>query len=274
MKVSLIIAFYKDVEALSLIFAALRYQTYTNFEVVIAEDDEAPETTAFLEKNNDLDTIHIHHPDIDITKNVAQNKAICASNGDYLIFIDGDCVPYSAFIANHVVLAEKGKVLSGRRVNLGSKISGKLRKKELSLLKLEKFYLAYYPILALDATSHIEQGIYLNPNGWMYAALKKRKSNLNILGCNFSCFKKDMVEINGFDESYGHTAVADDTDLQWRFEAYGMKMKSCKFAANIYHLYHYRAPECYESQLTPELELMYERKTIGNYKAHKGLDSH
>lgn len=38
MRVSLIIAVYKDVESLSLIIQALKRQTYKNFEVIIAED--------------------------------------------------------------------------------------------------------------------------------------------------------------------------------------------------------------------------------------------
>lgn len=82
-----------------------------------------------------------------------------------------------------------------------------------------------------------------------------------------------MLEINGFDESYGQTAVADDTDLQWRFEALGLEMKSCKFAANVFHLYHTRAQERYSNVICPELELMYERKKKGNYKATEGLNS-
>ncbi|MFY9082810.1 glycosyltransferase, partial [Aliarcobacter butzleri] len=38
MKISLIIAVYKDVESLELIIESLRNQTYKNFEVIIAED--------------------------------------------------------------------------------------------------------------------------------------------------------------------------------------------------------------------------------------------
>lgn len=275
MKVSIIIAFYKDLEALDLIFSALRRQTYKNFEVVIAEDDDAPETKALLAKQTGLDIIHVYHPNIGRTKPVAQNNAISASTGEYLIFIDGDCVPYSTFVDGHVALAEQGKVLSGRRVNLGMKISAKLRKKTLATATLEKYYLALYPALLLDTeASHIEQGIFLNPRNTLYRITQNRNTNLNILGCNFSCFKSDMTAINGFDESYGETAVSDDTDLQWRFAAYGMQLKSCKFAAVILHLYHYRSPDRYISKLTPELELMYERKKTGSYRAVIGLDQH
>ncbi|WP_294923770.1 hypothetical protein [Sulfuricurvum sp.] len=47
-----------------------------------------------------------------------------------------------------------------------------------------------------------------------------------------------MVAINGFDEGYGETSLSDDTDLDWRFRAAGLKIKSCKNVANQFHLWH------------------------------------
>ena len=41
MQVSLIVAVYKDIEALSLIVKALKLQTYKNFELIIAEDNKS-----------------------------------------------------------------------------------------------------------------------------------------------------------------------------------------------------------------------------------------
>ena len=110
MKVSIIIAFYKDLEALDLIFRALRRQTYKNFEVVVAEDNDAPKTKAFLAAQTGLSIAHVHHPDVGRTKAAAQNKAVCAATGDYLIFIDGDCVPFSTFIEGHVALSAPKRV--------------------------------------------------------------------------------------------------------------------------------------------------------------------
>ena len=40
MLVSVIVAVYKDIEALELIMKSLNYQTYRNFELVVAEDGE------------------------------------------------------------------------------------------------------------------------------------------------------------------------------------------------------------------------------------------
>ena len=48
MKVSVIIAVYKDVEALELIIESLKNQTYKNFEVIIAEDGQDEKMQAFI----------------------------------------------------------------------------------------------------------------------------------------------------------------------------------------------------------------------------------
>ena len=55
MKVSVIIAVYKDVEALELIIESLKNQTYKNFEVVIAEDGQDEKMQAFIKSIKDLD---------------------------------------------------------------------------------------------------------------------------------------------------------------------------------------------------------------------------
>ncbi len=68
--------------------------------------------------------------------------------------------------------------------------------------------------------------------------MASRKRNTSLIGCNFSCFKDDMMAINGFDESYGESSLPDDMDIDWRFRAYGLELYSCKNVANTFHLYH------------------------------------
>ncbi|WP_421847907.1 glycosyltransferase [Marinomonas sp.] len=271
MKVSLIVAVYKDIEALSLIVESLKTQTYKNFELIVAEDNNGDSMREFVNTVNDIEVIHTSQDDIGIRKSRSQNNAILASTGEYLVFIDGDCIPYSTFIENHALLAKQGQVLAGRRVNLGPKYSEKIRAGKMNTLKLEKQFIWRLPSLLKDGQeSHLESGLLLNPKGsifqkWIYPKSPK------ILGCNFSCFKKDLIEINGFDEAYGESALPDDTDIEWRFKAYGLTIRSCKFAANQFHLYHSRT---YRDNIFDDFETMYSRQSQGLYKAQKGLDTH
>lgn len=275
MRVSLITAFYKDIVALNLIIEALKRQEYDDFEFIIAEDNCAPETADYLDSITGIDIIHTTQEDLGIRKAQSMNNGIINSTGEYLIFIDGDCIPHSNFIAAHAELAEAGTVLAGRRVNLGKRFSKLLRKHKLGFHILEKFFPAFYPLLLIDGGTHLEQGFSFRPQGWFYRNLiaKRRKKEVNLLGCNFSCYRSDMLAIDGFDECYGHTAVADDTDLQWRFKAYGLNLKSCKMAANVFHLHH-GARLCRDVDSNAELLKMNHRKHQNNYHAKKGIDSH
>jgi glycosyltransferase involved in cell wall biosynthesis len=138
MRVSVIVAVYKDVEALRLIIEALKGQTYKNFEVVVAEDGENEAMGAYVKSIEGLEVKHTTQEDLGVRKARSQNNAVLASDGEYLIFIDGDCVPYSTFVEGHVALAEKKKVLSGRRVNLPKKLSEMVKNKKVLSIDIEK----------------------------------------------------------------------------------------------------------------------------------------
>jgi len=81
-----------------------------------------------------------------------------------------------------------------------------------------------------------------------------------------------MIAICGYNESYGETALADDADLQWRFEVYGLQMKSCKFVANVFYLYHTRSYRNIDD--TKEIAMMLKKKQMKQFYATLGLDSH
>lgn len=275
MKVSLIIAVYKDVEALSLIIGSLRHQTYKNFEVIVAEDGEDERMSEFVASVKDLDIKHTTQEDLGIRKTRSLNNGILVSTGEFLVFIDGDCIPYSTFLESYVKIAEEGFVFSGRRANLGPKYSNMLRNKAITSLYLESRFVVNYIFIALDSKEgHTEDGLYFSPDGWIYNKfIKNRKASTSILGCNYACFKKDIIAINGYDEGYGETAIGDDTDLEWRFKALGCKIKSAKNVANVFHLYHSRS---FRNRIDTNkyFEIFKENKLNNKFICTFGLSSH
>ena len=239
MKVSVIVSYYKNLETLGFVLESLKRQIYKNFEVVIAEDDNIKETVVFLQKFPELEIIHLTQEDKGNNKIVIQNKAIAAATGEYLIFIDGDMVMFKEFILHQLFIAKKGRILSGRRVHLSQKLTEQVKRKELDLSKIEKYF--YFYVLKdflFDKESRWEQGVSLNPKNLLYKLLSKRVRNAAIIGCNWSCYKEDFVYINGFNEEYGSVPVAMDTDLTWRFIAAGYELFSSKNLANCFHLHH------------------------------------
>ena len=59
-------------------------------------------------------------------KNEKLNKSVSATETDYLIFIDGDCIPHPKFIADHLSLRKKGVFLGGRRIELPLSLTNKI----------------------------------------------------------------------------------------------------------------------------------------------------
>ena len=121
-KATVIISVYKKAKELELILYALSIQTFKDFEIILADDGSGENIlrSYHLVKNilqNRI--IYLTQTDEGFRKNRILNESIRKANTDYLIFIDGDCVPHSEFVKAHIDNIEHETVLCGRRVFLG-----------------------------------------------------------------------------------------------------------------------------------------------------------
>jgi len=178
---------------------------------------------------------HIWQEDKGFRKNKILNKAILKSETDYLIFIDCDCIPHKAFVEGHINKAEQNILLTGRRVNLSQKITNQLTEENV----LNGFFNNHSLKLIIDGlfgnSIDIEKGFYFKSKFLLNYLNRK---NRGILGCNFSLFKEDIVKVNGFDERYQAPSIGEDSDLQFRLELLGVKVRSINHVAVQYHLFH------------------------------------
>src|SRR5437899_7053916 len=118
MTVSLIISTYHRPEALAKVLAGVSRQTRWPGEILIADDGSARPTRGLIEKwknQSQAAVHHIWHADAGFRKTIILNKAIKEARNEYIVFLDGDCVPHAQFIADHEILAEKGFWVQGRR---------------------------------------------------------------------------------------------------------------------------------------------------------------
>jgi GT2 family glycosyltransferase len=238
-KTTIIISVYKDTEALRFILESLGEQTLPADEIIISEDGDSIEMQEFIatKKNRFPHLVHLTQEDDGWWKNKAMNNAIQAASNEYLIFIDGDCVPYSTFIQAHAENAQKGIVLCGKRFELGPKFTERVKKHELTLHDIEKKFLWYLPAMIRDDARHPEDGLTFKSHSFISRQIHKRYVR-HIIGCNWSCYKEDFLKINGFDETYRLPAEGEDVDPSWRFRGVGIELRSCRNNANILHLYH------------------------------------
>lgn len=244
-KISLIISVYRDTKNLKIILDALERQTQKDFEVIISEDCDYEEMKEFVKNcKYSFNIIHSFHEDLGWRKNRALNNALRRVTSEYIIFIDGDCVPHYRFIENHLKFSKRDTVLSGRRVNLGESFSQRIQNGELQTIDLDKSYLSKIFTIKKDPhASFVEEGVYVDSNSLFYKILNRKKRTTTILGCNFSCSKYALEKINGFDEDYIAPGIGEDVDIEWRLRKAGFEFKSLKNLAIQYHLHHERGYE-------------------------------
>ncbi|MGB9774386.1 MAG: glycosyltransferase [Bacteroidota bacterium] len=236
--VSLIVSFYNRVDYLRLVLAALKRQSFQDFQVIIADDGSTKDAVREIEKLSatvPFEMIHVWQEDHGFRKNKILNKAITVAAGNYLIFIDGDCIAHKEFVKEHYSNKAPKTCLTGRRVNLSEGLTN-----QLTPQKIEEGYLETHTAsLIIDSifgkTFDVEQGFYFRSQFLRRIVNRKKRG---ILGSNFSLYKADILSINGFDERYEEPGIGEDTDIQYRLELSGVQMKSLNNIAIQYHLYH------------------------------------
>lgn len=252
-KASLIISVYNNTRNLEFIFYALSIQSFhevmdsnEGFEVLVADDGSDDEMKNFIfewKEKNKFEINHIWQEDKGFRKNKILNECIRQSKTDYLIFIDGDCIPHSDFVKAHFENREKNTALFGRRVYLGKEISDSLTKEKI----LDKNYQKLNLSLVKESLTKSDKGSYNAEEGIVIKNKIIRKlllkSDVGILGSNFSLHKKLIESINGFDENFIGPGYGEDTDVERRLRLYGAKIKSIRNLAIQYHLYHSKTIE-------------------------------
>lgn len=267
--VCLIISVYDNLSALQRILQAVSEQTRLPDQVIVSEDGENSALSHWLTQTQGwpFELLHLTQADRGFRKNLALNRAIAKAKYDWLVFIDGDCVPHPKFIAAHDSARAANTIATGRRVELGPRVSRQLirSKRAWQCLSHALAYWTCWPVLLLDQVKNPEAGI-----NWAWLDRLKRSRSATILGCNFSCSIESMKLINGFNEDFLAAGVGEDSDLQWRFEALQMRFVNLKFSALQYHLHH---PRSYQTS-SRNWEILEETRKQQKVRCEHGLERH
>lgn len=235
---SLIIAVYNKPDILRLVLAACARQSAPDFEVIVADDGSGPavaETVNDAQRRYAYPITHLWHEDKGWRKNTMLNNAIRASTTDYLVFIDGDCIPSRHFLADHSNEREPGTVLLGRRVEASKRWSDTLTLETVTSGRFERYGWKEWMDGLKGHALRIEDGIRM-PSPLLRTLL--RRNVRGMLGSNFSAWKADLLAINGFDELYTGPGCGEDSDIQYRLSLIGVNGKSLRNLAIQYHVYH------------------------------------
>ncbi len=227
MKTALLISTYNWEAALDLVLQSVQLQTVLPDEILIADDGSRESTRELIQnwqKKSKVLIKHFWQEDNGFRKTIIMNAAIMGTDAEYIIQIDGDIILDENFIKDHITNRKKDFFLNGSRALISEsntkKIldNGKLNMKEVSKNVKNKINATRAPALSF------------------FFRKDHYKSN-NVKGCNFSFWKKDFINVNGYNNDmngWGH----EDIELAARLINLGLKQRRLKMSAVCYHLYH------------------------------------
>jgi glycosyltransferase involved in cell wall biosynthesis len=241
LRASVLVAAYEHSDFLRRTLLGLGRQTASDFEVVVCDDGSGPEVRKLVDgfqQSLQGRLKHCRQEKAGFRKCRVLNKGILSAATDYLIFLDGDCIPHNRFIEEHLHMRSPGAYLVGRRVQLGYDLTARLSDEDIRSGELEFFLQTLLPAALRGELRHFEAGLYLP--SWLRWIAGSKVSLLK--GCNFSCWKSDMVRINGFNEDFVTAGGGEDDDVERRFRMLGLQSRSVKHTAICYHQYHQLVP--------------------------------
>jgi glycosyltransferase involved in cell wall biosynthesis len=255
-KISLIISTYESPAALEKVLQGVERQTQRPHEILVSDDgSKAPTRTLIESWQPRLGLRHIWHEDNGFRKTIILNQTIASSSGEYIVLLDGDCVPHREFIRDHSTLAERKFWVQGRRC----------------FVKQER--------VADFAVGHTSIGLWclqgrITGMGKAFRlpfpVVKRNREYRGIIGCNMGIWRDDLIAVNGFDEDYIGW-FGEDSDLGARLYHLGRARKFVYGRAIVYHLNHSQQPTTHVAASQKRLD-----QTIASDKirCERGLDQY
>ena len=266
--ISVVITTHNRPEALEAVVLACFDQDDKNFELIIADDGSTANTRECIERLRALAPVplqHVWQPDQGFRAAMVRNRGTLAAQGDYIVFLDGDCIPQRDFIARHRQLAQPGHLVSGSRVLLSAGLTARVLARQVRLAPMGLLDKLRYR-LAGDINK-LPQLLLRWPD---LGRARRRFSWRRIKGCNLGVWRADLERVNGFDELFFGWGY-EDADLVVRLFHAGIMRKDGAYATEVFHLWHSEAPR---DRADSNRRLVLERAANQTIQATRGLREH
>lgn len=227
MKTALLISTYNWPKALDLILKSVLKQSQFPDEILIADDGSKKDTRSLIESYQNRNVIPIKHvwqEDEGFRKSLILNKTIASSSADYIIQIDGDCIIHKDFVKDHLSRAEARVFLYGSRVNI--------KKRSVSAIFEKKIHQFSFLSGYIGKRSRNLRIPFLRDR-FKPSPLFSAK----VRGCNISYWRKDFLEVNGYNEDMEGWG-REDSEFVLRMLNNNIQGKRLRYGGILYHIYH------------------------------------
>ena len=265
--ISVIVATYNRPDALGACLRALGRQTAKDFEIVVADDGSGPatrEAIATWKARFGVPLTHVWQEDRGFRLAEIRNRAIAASNGDYLVFLDGDCIAPPGFVTAHRSLAEPGCFVAGNRALLSRSLTEEILANNL---EPERWNVLSWAQHRMRGDINRLLPLISLPLG----PVRKRLATEweGVRGGNFAFHRADLERVDGFETAFTGWGL-EDSDIVIRMIRAGVRRKDGRFATGVLHLWH---PEADRTGLSQNEQRLGDVLAGNRILASKGLSA-
>ena len=265
--ISLIVSTYNRPDALGAVLRSLARQNDRNFEIVVADDGSGMPTRDVVKSwtaKAGVPLKHVWQEDRGYRLAEIRNRAIAASGGSYIVFLDGDCIARPNFVAAHRRLAEPGFFVGGNRVLLSQALTEDILSGNL---ESESWGLGTWALKRARRDINRMLPLVSLPLG----PLRKRLAGEweGVRGGNFAFYRADLERVDGFETCFIGWGL-EDSDIVIRMMRCGVKRKDGRFATGVLHLWH---PEADRSQLAAHRAKLDELLRSNRVRALRGFSA-
>ena len=265
--ISIIVTTFDRPDALDVVLRSLSRQSDRDVEVIVADDGSGPETTALIERwrprfGGRLG--HVRHEHQGFRAGEIRNRAIRASHGEYVVFLDGDCLVRSDFVGIHRGLAERDWFVTGNRALLNKALTEAVLARRL---ECERWRIARWLGQRLSGRLNRLAPVLTLPLG----ALRKMRPQAwqGARSCNLAVWRSDLDRVDGFDANFSGWGK-EDSDLLVRLLHAGVRRKDGAYATGVLHLWH---PDADRSRLSDNERRLAEVAKSLRVRAERGISS-
>ena len=265
-RIAVVVATYNWPAALDRVLAALADQTYRAFEVIVADDGSGPDTADLAQRWTERAPFAVRHvwqEDEGFRAAAIRNRAVAATEAEYILFLDGDCVVRPDFLAGHAALASQGHFVAGNRVLLSREFSDRILEQQLDVWtwsnrrwiseRLSGGLTRWLPLLRLSPGAWRDRA----PRAWEGAKT-----------CNLAIWREDFLAVNGLDERYTGWGY-EDSDLVIRLIRNGVRRRDGRLGTTVLHLWHQEHERAGTEQNLARLAAIQENPA---FRAEVGVD--